>query len=87
MNNLNQYLLQLFSNPFFALPFYAWIFFWKAWALWKSANKRQLFWFILLLLINTLGLLEIAYIFYLNRWDIDKGKLLAFLEKKYPKSK
>jgi len=62
-------------------------FFWKAWALWKSANKRQLFWFILLLLINTLGLLEIAYIFYLNRWDIDKGKLLALLEKKYPKSK
>jgi len=42
---------------------------------------------IILLLVNTLGLLEIAYIFYLNRWDIDKGRLLKFLEKKFARSK
>jgi len=42
---------------------------------------------IILLLVNTLGLLEIAYIFWLNRWDIDKGRLLKFLEKKFVRSK
>lgn len=80
-----QQLMQIFSNPAFVLPLILWSSFWKAWALWKAAGKRQLVWFIILLLVNTLGLLEICYIFYLNRWDLDKGRLLAFLEKKFKK--
>ncbi|MGB9911305.1 MAG: DUF5652 family protein [Microgenomates group bacterium] len=58
-----------------------WTLFWKGWALWKASQKRQLLWFIILLVLNTTGLLEIAYIFYLNRWDLDKGRVLSFLEK------
>ncbi len=80
-------LIQFLSQPWLILPFIAWSSFWKGWALWKAAGKRQLVWFIILLLVNTLGLLEIAYIFYLNRWDIDKGRLLRFLEKKFARSK
>lgn len=41
----------------------AWTLPWKATALWKSARASQLWWFIFLLIINTLGLLEILYIF------------------------
>lgn len=63
-----------------------WALFWKGWALWKASQKRQLLWFVILLIFNTLGLLEIAYIFYLNRWDLDKGRLLNFLEKKFKKN-
>jgi len=37
--------------------------------------------------INTLSILEIAYIFYLNRWDIDNGKTLEYLKKKFGKIK
>jgi len=59
----------------------------KGVALWKAASKRQLIWFIILLLLNTLGILDLAYIFYLNRWDIDKGRLLAALEKRFSKAK
>lgn len=87
MGSLEQQLTQIFFQPWLVLPFILWSSFWKAWALWKAAGKRQLVWFIILLLVNTLGLLEIAYIFWLNRWDIDKGRLLRFLEKKFGRSK
>ncbi|MFH1307635.1 MAG: DUF5652 family protein [archaeon] len=40
-----------------------WSIIWKAIALWKSARRNHLVWFILLLVINTLGILEILYIF------------------------
>jgi hypothetical protein len=40
-----------------------WSLFWKGVALWKSAKMDEGKWFIAILLINTVGLLEIIYIF------------------------
>ncbi len=40
-----------------------WSLVWKALALWKSARKNSVVWFIILLIINTLGILEILYLF------------------------
>lgn len=77
----------LLNRPEFYIPFVIWSVFWKGWALWKSANKKQLVWFIILLIINTVGILEIAYIFYFNRWGIDNGKILNYLEKKFKQIK
>ncbi len=34
----------------------------KAWALWKAAKNNHKIWFITLLFINTLGIVEIAYL-------------------------
>ncbi len=75
------------SQPQFYIPFLIWSIFWKGFALWKSANKKQLIWFILLLIVNTVGLMEIIYIFFLNRWDIDNGKTLKYLEKIFKRTK
>ena len=36
---------------------------WKLLALWKSARKSHLVWFIVLGLVNLVGILEILYIF------------------------
>jgi len=77
----------ILSQPQFYLPFLIWSLVWKGFALWKSAGKKQLIWFIILLIINTSGLLEIAYIFFLNKWDLDNGKTLKFLETKFKKAK
>lgn len=44
-----------------------WSLVWKGFALWKSAGKKQLVWFIVLLIINTAGLLEILYIFIFSK--------------------
>ncbi len=44
-----------------------WTLPWKGVALWKAARLRHRAWFIALLVINTLGLLEILYIFVLSK--------------------
>ena len=40
-----------------------WSLTWKGFALWKSARKNHLVWFIVLLIVNTIGILEILYLF------------------------
>jgi len=40
-----------------------WILPWKGWALWLAARRKEKWWFIALLVLNTLAVLEIIYIF------------------------
>lgn len=40
-----------------------WTIFWKGLALWKAARKDSKVWFVILLLVNTAGILEILYLF------------------------
>lgn len=40
-----------------------WSAFWKGLALWHSARREKTGWFILLLFVNTLGLLEMVFLF------------------------
>ena len=44
-----------------------WTLPWKGIALWRSARNRHLVWFIVLLLVNTLAILEIIYIFAFSK--------------------
>ena len=44
-----------------------WVLPWKGVALWKAARNRQLVWFIAMLVLNTLAILEIIYIFYFSK--------------------
>ena len=44
-----------------------WVLPWKGVALWKAAKNSQKKWFIVLLVVNTLALLEIVYIFYFSK--------------------
>lgn len=78
-------LVQFLTNSPFAYVLLLWTIFWKGWALWIAANKKHLPWFLILLIVNTMGLLEIAYIFYLKKHDLDQGRLLKFVESKFNK--
>lgn len=80
-------LVNFFNQPYFYIPFLLWSIFWKGTALWKAASKKQLIWFTLILILNTMGLVEILYVFYLNKWDIDNGRILKFLNQKFSKKK
>jgi methionyl-tRNA synthetase len=40
-----------------------WTLFWKGLALWHSARRGAPAWFIALLIINTVGILELIYLF------------------------
>jgi hypothetical protein len=44
-----------------------WTIPWKAVALWKSARNNSKIWFIFLLIFNTVGILEILYIFIFSK--------------------
>jgi methionyl-tRNA synthetase len=58
---------ELFQNPVLFLAFVAWSVVWKGIALWKAARANQRNWFIALLVVNTVGVLEIIYIFLINK--------------------
>jgi len=53
-----------------------WALVWKGLALWKSSQKKSIPWFIILLVINTVGILEILYIFVFSKISL-KGKSKA----------
>lgn len=40
-----------------------WSLFWKGLALWHSGRRGQPWWFVILLVVNSLGILEIVYLF------------------------
>ena len=57
-----------------------WSLVWKGLALWKSASKKSIPWFIVLLIFNTVGILDILYIFVFSKINFKK-------KAKKPKSK
>lgn len=44
-----------------------WVLPWKGYALWLSARNSHRRWFIALLVINTLAILDIIYIFFVGK--------------------
>lgn len=44
-----------------------WTIPWKGVALWKASRRGEKAWFILLLVVNTLAILEILYIFVFSK--------------------
>jgi hypothetical protein len=40
-----------------------WSLFWKGLALWHSGRRGQPWWFVVMLVVNTVGILEIIYLF------------------------
>jgi hypothetical protein len=44
-----------------------WTLPWKGVALWKSARNGQTAWFVIMLIVNTLAILEIIYIFAFSK--------------------
>jgi len=51
----------------FLIPLVIWSLIWKGWALWKAARADSKPWFTALLIINTVGVLEILYIFVFSK--------------------
>ena len=57
----------LISNPLVLFLLVAWVLPWKGFALWKAAKNSHKKWFAFLLIVNTLAILEIIYIFYFSK--------------------
>ncbi|MFA5386546.1 MAG: DUF5652 family protein [Candidatus Paceibacterota bacterium] len=60
----NQALPQSFlAHPWIFWLVMIWTLVWKGLALWKAARKNHSIWFVVLLVLNTVGILEILYIY------------------------
>ena len=60
---------------------FIWSIFWKGLALWKAAKYGQRNWFIVILIVNAVGILEIVYLFGFAKTKM-KISELKFWEKK-----
>ncbi len=49
------------------IPILVWSLVWKGMALWKAARRGEKYWFIALLILNTVGILEIVYLIFIGR--------------------
>lgn len=52
---------------FLLFPLIIWSIFWKGWALWRAAKNDSKVWFIVLLILNTAGIIDILYIFIFGK--------------------
>ena len=79
MNGFNYGAMQQWGNGYHFSPALAggiallalWSLFWKGLALWHSAKKGQNLWFVLMLVLNTAGILEIIYLFGVLKLKFD----------------
>jgi methionyl-tRNA synthetase len=63
----------LMENQWMIFLILLWTLPWKGVALWKAVKNSHKSWFVALLIVNTLGILEILYIF----WFSHKHKKLS----------
>lgn len=73
-------------TKYFIIYLYAlWSLFWKGIALWRASHYKQRNWFIVLLIFNTIGILELTYLFRFSKkrltWEEMKTWKLAFYDK------
>lgn len=49
------------------VPLLTWSAIWKGIALWKCGRKNQIVWFLIILVLNTAGILPIIYLLFFQR--------------------
>ena len=59
----------------------AWTLVWKGLALWHAARVEQKQWFVAVLVLNTLGILEIVYLFVFSKDKLQISQIIDYLKK------
>lgn len=89
MNTYPQFMSQFFTGGSPAAAISIWIFValvawslaWKGVALWKAARNNQMYWFAALMVVNTVGILEIIYIYVFAQKKPETGSSNSMLTK------
>lgn len=71
----NYYNIQIFAQNHLVITslLIIWTISWKGIALWKSAQNKQINWFVPIIILNTLGILEIIYIYFFAKKQTEKS--------------
>lgn len=75
----------IFNSPGGYLVILVWSIFWKGLALWKSSQDKQRNWFIALLIVNTIGILEIVFLFKFAKNKLTIKEMKSWIPSKAPK--
>jgi len=67
MTSINSFAALTNVNPILIVLLAVWSIIWKGLALWKAASLRQKYWFVAILIINTFGILDIIYYFFVSK--------------------
>lgn len=62
----------LFENPWVIILILVWTLPWKGAALWRAARRGHIGWFLTLIILNTLAVLDILYLFIFSNWGLGK---------------
>jgi methionyl-tRNA synthetase len=65
--SMNAIFTTIQSNPVLLYSVIIWSIIWKAIALWHAARNNQLAWYIILVVVNTVGILEIIYLLFFRK--------------------
>jgi len=82
---MDQYNEFFVKNSWIFFIIIIWTLFWKGYSLWIASKNDQKKWFVALLIFNTIGILEIIYIFYFakKKWsDVKEVFSKSFWSKK-----
>jgi hypothetical protein len=82
---LNLITQQLGISLWLLIVILVWTAVWKMLALWKAARNNSPVWFILLILVNTMGILEILYLFVFSKMKFPKFKVKSNKKRKRKK--
>lgn len=63
------------ENQWIILLAILWVLPWKGLALWRAAKNNHKGWFVAVLVLNTLAILEIVYIFYFSKKEESKTQI------------
>jgi hypothetical protein len=58
---------------------FIWSLIWKGIALWKAAKENRRNWFIAMLVLNTIGILEIIFLFFYTKEKLTMKKVYKAL--------
>ena len=70
MHNINNFQFFLVNHPALFALMITWSIAWKGFALWKAGKNRDFIWFVILLIVNTFGILEMVYLFAIKNKEI-----------------
>lgn len=100
---MDSFLINLFVNPqsaqnplvyFMVLFIVAWSIITKGFALYHASRHEEKMWFVAILFLNTFGILELIYLFFLSKQkmtiqevNINFNKLKSSLKQKNPLNK
>ncbi|KKU46991.1 MAG: hypothetical protein UX66_C0028G0001 [Parcubacteria group bacterium GW2011_GWF2_46_8] len=67
MESAQQFMQFFTQNQAAFIALSIWSLIWKGFALWRASRNNQRNWFIALLVLNTMGILEMVYLFWISK--------------------